>query len=161
MQKHLRTYIEDGIQQKVRLSNLVLDYKAQELKSKERVIDQTSLASKLQNDGIPQEKVDHVIERRDRDEEILKRVKVVLAQAEEEMSGMTLRMNTHLEELSEIEILAGGFIAHSIGVDQGAKLDRDTMIVKFEKDGHIEVPIGTRRTKWKDSSQLTIKKIKK
>ena len=161
MQSHLRKYVEDGIQQKVRLSNLVLDYQVQENKSRERVIDQNSLIGKMTAENIAEEKVELVKERRDRDQDILARVKEVLGQAEEEADGLTLRMNAHMEELSEIEINAGGFVAHPIGVDQGAKIDKETKIVKFDTNGHVEMPVGVRLNKWKDSSQMTIKKIKK
>jgi hypothetical protein len=161
MQKHLRTYVEDGIQQKVRLSNMVLAYKEQEEKSRERTIDETTLLKQVQSKGIPQEKVAQVEDRRDRDFDILNRVQKVLAEAESEMEGVTLRMNTHLEELADIEIAIGGFVTHSIGVDKNVKLDKENMIVSFENEGHIEMPIGVRMNKWKDSSQLTINKIKK
>jgi hypothetical protein len=161
MQKHLRKYVEDGIQQKVRLSNMVLAYKAQEVKSRERTIDETTLLGQAQGKGIPQEKVALIEERRDRDHDILRRVQKVLGDAKSEMEGVTLRMNVHLEELSDIEIAIGGFVTHSIGVDSKASLDKETMIVTFENEGHIEIPIGVRMNKWKDSSQLTINKIKK
>lgn len=161
MQKHLRKYVEDGIQQKVRLSNMVLAYKAQEVKSRERTIDETTLLGQVQGKGIPQEKINLIEERRDRDLEILSRVQKVLGEAQSEMEGVTLRMNAHLEELSDIEIATGGFVAHSIGVDEKAKLDKGTMIISFENEGHVEIPIGVRLNKWKDSSQLTINKIKK
>jgi len=161
MQKHLRTYVEDGIKQKVRLTNLVLDYKKQEEKSRERVIDQNSLIGKMTGDGAPKSKIDFVKNRRDRDQRIFERVQVVAAQSNDEMVEMTMRMNTHVEELAEIEINSGGFVRHAIGTDKGAKLDTETNVVKFEVGGHIEIPIGTKMATWKDSSQLTIKKIKK
>lgn len=161
MQKHLRKYVEDGIQQKVRLSNMVLAYEAQEEKSRERTIDETTLLGQAQGKGIAEEKIKMIEERRDRDFTILKNVQEILENAKSEMEGVTLRMNAHLEELSDIEIAIGGFVTHSIGVDKKATLDKDTKIVSFQNGGHIEIPIGVRLNKWKDSSQLTINKVKK
>lgn len=161
MQKHLRKYVEDGIQQKVRLSNMIKGYKNQEVKSKERVIDETDLKRKIIAQGLPMDKVNLVEQRKEMDTQVLARVQKVLEDAQSEMQGLTLRMNAHLEELTEIEILAGGFVTHAIGVDAGVELDKDAMIVKFKPGGHIEVPIAARMNKWKDSSQLVIKKIKK
>lgn len=161
MQKHLRKYVEDGIQQKVRLNNMILDYKDQEYKSRERVIDETELENKMRAQGISQDKVNLVVERRTRDEKILEITQRTLAESKENMQGLTLRMNAHLEELTDIEVQAGGFLTHAIGVDTGAELDKDSMIIKFKPDGHVEIPIAARMNKWKDSSQLTIKKIKK
>lgn len=160
-QKHLRTYVEDGIQQKVRLSNLTKSYKDQEFKSNERIIDQVDLVSKMITQKVPQIKVDLVKERRDIDVQNLERVKNVLEKTKLEMEGLTLRMNAHLEELTELEILAGGFIAHSIGVGKNVKFDKDNRILSFTPGGYVEIPIAARLSKWKDSSQMTIRKIQK
>lgn len=161
MQKHLRKYVEDGIQQKVRLSNMVLAYQAQEEKSRERTIDETTLLEQSQSKGVSAEKVKMIEERRDRDLAILQRVQKVLGEAKNEMEGVTLRMNAHLEELSDIEIAIGGFVTHSIGADKNVTIDKETKIISFENGGHVEIPIGVRLNKWKDSSQLTINKIQK
>jgi hypothetical protein len=161
MQQHLRKYIEDGIQQKIRLNNLITYYKNQEHKTRERIIDENDLERKLTADGIDSQRINLVIERRKRDEAILEKVQRVINQAQEDMDGLTLRMNVHLEELTDIEIGIGGFIAHSIGIDKGASLDKENMVVKFKPNGHVEIPIAARMNKWKDSSQLTIKKIQK
>ena len=161
MQQHLRKYIDDGIQQKIRLNNLITYYKNQEHKTRERIIDENDLERKLTADGIDPQKINLVIERHKRDEAILEKVKRIIAQTQEDMDGLTLRMNSHLEELTDIEIGIGGFIAHSIGVDKDASFDAENKVVKFKPNGHVEIPIAARMNKWKDSSQLTIKKIKK
>jgi hypothetical protein len=161
MHQHLRQYAEDGIQQKVRLTNTAISYDKQVEKSRERVIDQTTLENKMRSEGISSERIDLVVERKMRDQEILDRVSQTLNDTLVEVDGLTKRMNAHVEELSEIEIVSGGFVTHPIGVDKGAVLDPETMTVKFETDGHVEIPIGVRLNRWKDSSQLTIKKIKK
>lgn len=161
MQNHLRKYVEDGIQQKVRLNNLILGYKNQEFKTRERIIDEKELENKVIAQGISQQKIDLITERRLKDEQIFANVQEIIGQSQEEMEGITLRMNAHLEELTEIEIVAGGFMTHAIGVDKGVTFDRNTMSIKFEPEGHVEIPIAARLNKWKDSSQLTINKIKK
>lgn len=161
MQNHLRTYVENGIQQKIRLGNLIEGYEEQEHKSRERVIDEKELENKSIAQGIPQNKIDLIVERRLLDEEIFNRSQEILVTTREEMRGLTLRMNTHLEELTDIEVLAGGFVSHSVGVGKNAKYDRDSHVIKFEENGHVEIPIAARMSSWKDSSQLTINKIKK
>jgi hypothetical protein len=161
MQGHLRKYVEDGIQQKVRLNNMMIDYKDQEYKSRERIIDESSLEEKLEAEGIDPSKINLVIERKQLDEQVLSRVQTILEESQEKMDGLTLRMNAHLEELTEMEILAGGFVTHAVGVDINATLDKDTMVISFKPDGHVEIPIAARMNKWKDSSQMIIKKIKK
>jgi len=161
MHQHLRKYVEDGVQQKIRLHNLIEDYKSQEHKTKERIIDEKTLEAKLKQTGVSQEKINLVIERCKRDESILEKVKKFIDDTQKDMDGLTLRLNAHLEELAEIEIQSGGFIAHAIGVDSGAQLDKEKMIVKMKPQSRIEIPIAARLNKWKDNSQLTIKKIKK
>jgi hypothetical protein len=161
MQEHLRTYVDNGIQQKVRLSNLILDYKDQENKSKERVVDQFELRNKMVTQGTPQNKIDLIDERSNIDSKIHERVQKILEQTKTDMDGLTLRMNAHLEELTAIEILSGGFIAHSVGIDEHTTFDEDNKIISFKPGGHVEIAIAARLNKWKDSSQLTIKKIKK
>jgi hypothetical protein len=161
MHGHLRKYVEDGIKQKVRLNNLIDDYVNQEVKTRERIIDQTSLQRKMEGEGLAEEKINLVIERKKRDQDILQRVQSTLGRSREDMAGLTLRMNAHLEELTEIEVLIGGFVTHAIGTDKNVTLDKENMILKFKPEGHVEVPIAARMNKWKDSSQLTIKKIKK
>lgn len=160
MHGHLRKYVEDGIQTKVRLNNMILDYKDQEYKTKERIIDQNQLQLKFEAEGIDPEKVQLVAERKVRDEEILARVKRILTESQANMEGLTFRMNAHLEELTEIEILTGGFVTHAVGVDKNVTLDKENMILSFKTEGHVEIPIAARMNNWKDSSQLIIKKIK-
>lgn len=161
MHSHLRKYVEDGIQQKVRLNSLIVDYKDQEYKSRERIIDQTQLEQSLKEQGIDPAKISLVTERKERDQEILDRVQRNINESEVNMQGLTIRMNAHLEELTDIEIATGGFVTHAVGVDQKASFDKENKVIKFEPEGHVEIPIAARMNKWKDSSQLTIKKIKK
>ncbi|MCY8577099.1 hypothetical protein MOD24_14715 [Bacillus haynesii] len=158
-QAHLRTYIDDGIKQKIRLNHLVESYKKQEEKTRERIIDQNKLISKLVYENAPDKKINYFKERLTRDQAlILKIVQSTISELLNEVDELILRMSAHLEELSEIEIDIGGFVTHAIGVDENASLDSDNMIVRFKKHGHIEIPIGTKMSKWKDSSQLTINK---
>jgi hypothetical protein len=159
MQKHLRKYVEDGMQQKMRLNKMTEAYNEQEYKTTERIIDERSLRAKLLNEGIDPLKIDDVTDRIVRDEEILDVIKGTMSQTEEDIKGLTYRMNAHLEELTEIEILSGGFVTHTIGVGENVAIDKENMIVRFQPEGHIEIPIAARMNKWKDSSQLTIKKI--
>lgn len=161
IQGHLRKYAEDGIQQKVRLSNLVMDYKEQETKSRERIIDQKSLVNNMKNSGRASEKINLAEERMSADEIVLENVQKYLAETNEETEKLMMALSTHMEELTALEVGIGGFVTHPIGIDTGAKLNKDSNIVTFEPDGHIEIPIGTRMNSWKDSSQLTINKIKK
>ncbi|MCD7910922.1 hypothetical protein KC480_05205 [Bacillus velezensis] len=158
-QAHLRKYIEDGIDQKIRLSHLLESYKKQEEKTRERIIDQSSLINKLTAENAPESKINLFKERLNRDQAIVfKLVQNTTSEILTEIDWLILKMAVSLEELSEIEIDIGGFVTHAIGVDTNAKLDKDNMVVTFKKDGHIEIPIGTKMSKWKDSSQLTINK---
>lgn len=159
MQAHLREYVADAIQQKVRLANKITSYRKQESKSRERTIDETTLLNGSTN--LPADKKALIEERRDMDSAAFNRVQRILSELSEEIEGVSLRMNVHLEELSAIEIATGGFVTHSIGVDKNATLDSDSMIVTFEPQGHAEIAIGVRLAEWKDNSQVTIRPIKK
>lgn len=158
---HLRKYVEDGIQQKVRLNNLITDYADQEYKTRERVIDQTTLETSMTTDGIDPSKIALVTERKKRDQDILARIQKTITQSKVDLEGITFRMNAHLEELTDIEMATGGFVTHAVGADENVTLDKENMIIKFVNGGHVEIPIAARLIKWKDSSQLTINKIKK
>lgn len=161
MQGHLRTYVEDGIQQKIRLGNLIDSYEVQENKTRERIIDQTTLERKFIADGIVQQEIDYVAERKERDLEILERVQSTLTNSRNEMEGLTYRLNAHLKELTALEITAGGFVTHAIGIDKNTSVDETTKVVSFKAGGHVEIPIASRLNTWKDSSQLIINKIRK
>lgn len=158
---HLRKYVDDGIQQKVRLSNLQKDYMEQEKKTRERIIDQTQLVNSMKDSNLGSEKIQVAESRLEKDKKLLKNVQSYMEEAEKEMADLAIDLSTHMEELSSIEIGAGGFVVHSIGVDRNAKLDKTNMVVTFKPSGHVEIPIGARINSWKDSSQLTIEKIKK
>lgn len=161
MHNHLREYVENGIQQKVRLNNKIIAYQAQETKTKERIIDQTSLQKELESEGAVESKIEWIVDRTKMDEEAIQRVRSVLENSNIELEDLTFRMKAHLEEMSEIEILSGGFVTHPIGLDKNVIFDSDQSTIKFEAGGHIEIPIAVKLNQWKDSSQLTIKKIKK
>lgn len=161
IETHLRKYAEDSIQQKIRLQNLITDYQAQSKKSQDRIIDEKAIIAKVTEQGISQNRIDLMTDRQNRDETIFAYANEFIRQCKEDMAGLTMRLTTHMEELTEIELTTGGFITHAIGVDTNAVLDKDTMIVNMQPDGHIEIPIGARLNKWKDSSQLVVKKIKK
>ncbi|MED3627861.1 hypothetical protein P4478_12420 [Bacillus subtilis] len=156
-QTHLRKYIEDGIQQKIRLNYLLESYKKQEEKTRERIIDQSNLISKITFENAPDKKINLFKERLNKDQAlILKIVQSTIYELLDEINELTLIMAAHLEELTEIEVDIGGFVTHAIGIDTNASLNSDNMIVNFKKGGHIEIPIGTKMSKWKDSSQMTI-----
>ncbi len=161
LKNHLRTYVEDSIQQKVRLGNLINDYKKQENKTRERVIDQEELIARLKLQNISQEKIERIIKRKEHDEDILKEVKEAIDFYSKEIQDITFTMNAHLEELSEMEIESGGFVAHSVGVDLGAEFDKESKVIMFKENGRVEIPIAAKLKNWKDSSQLTIHRIKK
>lgn len=161
MQTHLRTYVNDAIQQKVHLANLLTAYNSQLTKTKERVIDEKELEKSFINQGIDPTKTQWITERRQMDEENFVRVTKIVQDVKQDMKEMTLRLNTHLEELSGIELASGGFVAHAIGVDKLTAYDEKTSTITFEAGGHVEIPIAVRLNQWKDSSQLVIKKIKK
>lgn len=160
-QSHLREYIDNGIQQKARLSNTLRAYQEQKEKTRERIIDQTQLKLTMQGKGIDPSKIALVEERKKMDEEVYQKVEKLLEDVQENLEGLVFRLNAHLEELTDIEIATGGFITHSIGISSGAQLDKDTMAVSFDSDGHIEVPIAIRLNKWRDSSQMSVEKIKR
>ncbi len=161
LRDHLRKYVDDGIQQKVRLGNLLGDYKSQEDKTRERIIDQNTLKTKLNLEKASQEKINLVTKRIDHDEEVLEETKKAIGSYSEKLEELALTMNAHLEELSEIEIESGGFVAHSVGVDKGVTFDKETKIITFKENGRAEIPIAAKIKNWKDSSQLTIHRIKK
>lgn len=158
MHQHLREYVEEGIQQKIRLDKLITEYKDQEKKTRERIVDGTQLQAKFQGEGIDPVKIGHVKERTDRDIKILTLVQDSLKDSQESVSGMAVRLNTHLEELSTIELQTGGFVTHAIGVGANASLDKANMSVNLKSPGHAEIPVAVRLNKWKDSSQLTIRR---
>ena len=133
--------------------------KSKKKKTRERIIDETNLERDYKLRGLSQDRIDLVSERLRIDTQILKRVQGSIASLKDSRQGLTLRLNSHLEELSEIEITTGGFVAHTIGLDKKATFSEESKSIKFEPTGNVEIAIANRLNKWKDSSQLTIKKI--
>lgn len=161
MNTHLRRYVQEGIQKKIRLNSLIKSYQAQLSKTKEDVIDQSDLQRKMEYNGINESKIKHITSRLNKDQEIDKQTTKILKDLNLEIDDLTVEMNAHLEELSSIEIESGGFVTHAIGVDKDATLDKENMILKLKKNSHAEIPIGVRLDSWKDSSQFTISREQK
>lgn len=161
IQSHLRQYAEDGIQQKVRIGNMIKAYQEQADKTRERIIDQNSLINNMKVNRMPSEKIELAEKRLAQDNKILSSINSYLEDAKEESKDLTMSLSAHMEELSSIEISAGGFVTHPIGVNKKVKLDNNKTVISFEPGGSVEIPIGVRLSKWKDSSQMTIKKTKK
>ncbi|HHT7153250.1 hypothetical protein [Bacillus thuringiensis] len=161
MNNHLRRYVQEGIQKKLRLNSLIGMYKAQLAKTKEDVIDQSDLQRKMEYNGIAESKIKQITLRLNKDQEIEKQATKILNELNADMDNLTVEMNPHLEELSSIEIESGGFVTHAIGVDKDTVLDKENMILKLKKNSHAEIPIGVRLDSWKDSSQFTISREQK
>ncbi|MBS9805877.1 hypothetical protein P4J09_11910 [Bacillus cereus] len=161
MNNHLRRYVQDGIQKKIRLNRLIKSYQVQFSKTKEDVIDQSDLQRKMEYNGIPEMKIKQITSRLNKDQEIEKQTIKILRDLNSDMDDLTIEINAHLEELSAIEIESGGFVTHAIGIDKDTTLDKENMILKLKKNSHAEIPIGVRLDSWKDSSQFTISREKK
>ncbi|EOO44511.1 hypothetical protein [Bacillus cereus] len=161
MNNHLRRYVQEGIQKKLRLNSLIGAYKTQLAKTKEDVIDQSDLQRKMEYNGIAESKIKQITLRLNKDQEIEKQATKILNELNTDMDSLTIEMNPHLEELSAIEIESGGFVTHAIGVDKDTVLDKENMILKLKKNSHAEIPIGVRLDSWKDSSQFTISREQK
>lgn len=161
MQEHLRQFVQNSIEQKMRLNNVVQDYKKQKDKSASRIETQKEVISKALSEGIPEEKIDYMNKRASNDETILKKVTAYLGEAEISLEELAMAMRAHLEQLTELDVTEDGVMIHPIGTDQGAQLEKPSMTVRMMYEGHMEVPIGTTLSQWKDSTKLVIKKIKK
>lgn len=70
MNNHLRRYVQDGIQKKIRLNSLIKSYQVQFSKTKEDVIDQSDLQRKMEYNGIPEMKIKQITSRLNKDQEI-------------------------------------------------------------------------------------------
>lgn len=161
MQNHLRTYAEDGIKQKIRITNLHNVYVEQESKTRERIIDQTQLVNDFKENNAANAKLDLVERRLQNDIDTLENVKTYVEETRQEEEELIYQLNTHVEELSAYEIASGGFYAHVVGADKNATYERNTKAILLEPQGHAEMPIGIKLNSWKDSNQLTISKRNK
>lgn len=159
MQHHLREYAQNGIEQKIRLSKVLADYRKQKAKTESRIEQENQFISDSLAEGIPQEKIDVMIKRAKEDGKVFEKVSRYIGDSETQVEELVNSIKIHLEKLSELDINANGFMVHPIGVDQGAELDKENMTASMRYEGHVEMPIGIKQHQWEDRSKLTIVKI--
>lgn len=152
MEKHLTNFIEDMMQQKLRLSESQSLYQEALVKIKERIVDETQLLETASNESRP-----FYEERKADDEAHQKRIESILEEQHEIIEKITLDVYHHLLELSHLEIKRAGFITHIVTVNDQTDYNKETKVIKFHrKDGHAEIPIATTLRKWNDASQIRI-----
>lgn len=159
MNEHLRKYLEDSLQQIIRVEKRLETYRNQAVKSRERVIDQKLLKSQMSKEGVAQTDLDHIQERTDKDQANFDMFTRQIHEDEQFLSDFTDELVFNTKELSVNEINAGGFFTHSIGLYTDVTFNKNTENYELTKDtSHIKVITPTYETEWRDFSKLTVRK---
>ncbi|QHW35855.1 hypothetical protein GZH47_33735 (plasmid) [Paenibacillus rhizovicinus] len=165
-QKYLRNLMVGEIQTKVRLEDTIQSYKAEVAKNTENIVDQAQIIRNLETEvaGFPvippdkQKQLETAKSRLDRHLGLKVDFEKILSDLGGRNQQMVDDMQTHMRQLSNIEIGLGGFVAHSFGLRTNIKFDEASKALTFKPQGSVEVAIATDLASWKDSSQMTITK---
>ena len=159
MNEHLRSYLEDSLQQIIRREKRLKKYKDQAVKSRERVIDQKLLYDRMKKEGVGATDLEHVKEREVKDQNNFEMFTRQIEEDEKFLTDFTDELIFNTKELSVDEIKTGGFFTHSIGLYEDATFNSKTENYELTKDtSHIKVITPVYATQWRDFSKLTIRK---
>lgn len=165
---HLRTYLQDAQQQKMRQEKKVKKMEQQITISYERSIDQQSLQNQLEYEaGLPgstvaQAKIDEVIDRKNRDIANRDFYSNVIDKERALLVKQIHQIDAHGSELSEAEIRTGGFFELVVSIyDAGSydRKDKTKIILTNKEEVHLQMSTPLNRDTWKDSCQFTIRKV--
>lgn len=168
MLEHLRTYLEDAQQQKMRQEKKVNAIKNQITFSYERSIDQKSLEDQLKYlQGLPgstiaQSKIDGVISRKERDIANQSHYNNIIGKEIDTLTNLIHQIDNHGSELSEAEMRVGGFFELVVSIyDAGAydRKDKSKIILTNKEEVHLQMSTPLMRDKWKDTCEFTIRKV--
>lgn len=168
MLEHLRTYLENAQQQKMRQEKKVDAIKGQITFSYERSIDQKSLEDQLKYlQGLPgstiaQSKIDGVVARKERDLYNQNFYNNIIGKEVDTLTNIIHQIDNHGSELSEAELSTGGFFELVVSIyDAGAydRKDKDKIILTNKEEVHLQMSTPLMRDKWKDTCEFTIRKV--
>lgn len=159
LNEHLRSYLEDSLQQIIRREKRLMRYKEQSVKSRERVIDQKLLYERMQKEGVGQVDLEHVKEREVKDQANFEMFTRQIEEDEHFLTEFTDELVFNTKELSVDEIKTGGFFTHSIGLyDDTTYNDKTENYELIKNTSHIKIITPVYATEWRDFSKLTIRK---
>ena len=168
MLEHLRTYLEDAQEQKMRQEKKVEKIKEQITYSYERAIDQQVLENQmthlqsLPGSTIAQSKIDEVIFRKEKDLENQLFYNNIIGEQEDLLIKKIHQIDAHGSELSEAELQVGGFFELVVSIYNAGAYDRkDTskLILTNKESVHLQMSTPLMRDRWKDTCEFTIRKV--
>lgn len=168
MLEHLRTYLEDAQQQKMRQEKKVDKLKEQITYSYERAIDQQSLQTQMEylqslpGSTVAQSKIDEIVYRKDRDLANQQFYNNIIGDEEALLVKKIHQIDAHGSELSEAEIQTGGFFELVVSIYNAGSYDRkDTskLILTNKEAVHLQMSTPLMRDRWKDTCEFTIRKV--
>lgn len=158
MNEHLRSYLADSLQQIIRMEKRLDVYRAQVVKSRERVIDQNTLYKMMVKNGVGVEDLKHVLQRQEKDQanfEMFTR-QTVEDEAYTETFINELIFNT--KELARDEMETGGFFTHTVGLFEESVYNESTDNYELSKsNSRIKIMTPTYESEWRDFSKVTFR----
>lgn len=168
MLEHLRTYLTDAQQQKMRHEQKVDKLKEQITYSYERAIDQQALETQMKylqtlpGSTIADSKIEEVIFRKEKDLENQQFYNNIIGTEEALLLKKIQQIDAHGSELSEAELQVGGFFELVVSIYNAGAYDRkDTakLILTNKEEVHLQMSTPLMRDRWRDTCEFTIRKV--
>ena len=159
---HLRTYSEDVLLQKFRAEKIYTEYKNAEYRLRNAISDEELVLKSVIANNPNSPRIEIIKKRNEKNEAVRTDTTRYITETSNRITELSNALQAHLQEYSDAQIAAAGFITHTVVTDYKAKNNQDSKLIKFDEPAKAEYGIANSLDKWRDVSKvkITIRKDK-